>query len=128
MARRHGVWGAFHPPVRPSRFPALLRREVDLVIVAVWPVVLAFLVMRNFQLLEEDVRETFWPSASGCMLAYCKECQRLRVISKESASGTVIACTGGRLFNRHAEKRMDCFTSGEIGFCLISDSGGSGAG
>jgi hypothetical protein len=128
MARRRGVWRAFHPPVSPSRFPARLRSVVGLVIVAVWPVVLAGLVMRNFQLLEEDVRETFWPSASGYMLAYCEECHRLRVIFKKSASETAIVCRGGRLFKRHAEMPMDCFTSGDEGFSRTGNSGGSGAG
>jgi hypothetical protein len=101
---------------------------VGLVIVVVWPVVLAFLALRNFQLLEEDVDETFWPSASGYMLAYCQECQRLRVIFKKSAAETAIICKGGRVFNRHAEKPMDCFTSGDTAFSRMGSSGGFGAG
>ena len=128
MTRRRVVWRAFHPPVSPSPFTARLRSVVGLVIVVVWPVVLAFLALRNFQLLEEDVDETFWPSASGYMLAYCGQCQRLRVIFKKSAPETAPACTGGRFFNRHAEMAMDCFTSGDKGFSHTGNFGGSGAG
>lgn len=113
MATRPGVWRAVHPHGSSSRFLAWLRIRVGLVIAAAWPVVLASLVMRNFQLLEEDADGTFWASAPRYTLAYCELCQRLRVISARSDSARARICTGGRFFHGHAEREMRCFTSGQ---------------
>lgn len=116
MARQLGVWRTVRPLVGPSWLGAPLRRIAGLVIVTAGPAVLALLVMRNFQVLEEDAVGTFWVSAPGYALAHCDLCQRQRVIPERDADGSAPKCSGGRLFHRHRETTMDCFVSGSTGF------------
>lgn len=116
MARQLSVWRAVRPLVGPSWLGAPLRGIVGLVIIAAGQGILALLVMRNSQVLEEDAVGTFWVSAPGYALAHCDLCQRQRVIPERDAYGSAPKCSGGRFFHRHREETMDCFVSGSTGF------------
>src|SRR6266566_8169603 len=91
MARQLSAWHAVRSTATLSWSTAPLRSIVGLVIVMAGPGIQLLLVLWNFQVLEEDVKETFWPSAWRYALAYCEECQRQRVIPAYSESPT---CSG----------------------------------
>src|SRR5262245_36724145 len=115
MAREFGAWPAVGRLVRSSRLSAPLRRIIGFGIILARLPVLVLLVLRNLQVLEEDVRGTFWASAPGYALAHCGRCQRQRII-RVHKSDLAPTCSGGRLFRRHPATKMGRFASGSDGF------------
>jgi hypothetical protein len=81
MARQPGARPAVGRLVGSSSWLAASSRSVvGLAIITAGLPVLAWVALQKFQVLEEDVRGTFWASAPGYALAYCDQCQRQRII------------------------------------------------
>ena len=112
MTRQLGIWHAFRSARSSSGLVARLRGKFGLVIISAWPTLLALLVMRHFQVLEEDVDPTFWASAPGYVLVYCQQCQRQQIIPEQDDSQPAPMCSGGRLLHRHPKTTMLRSSSG----------------
>lgn len=116
MARQPGAWHGVGWLVGSSSWLAASSRGVvGLGIITAGLPISAWLVLQKFQVLEEDVRGTFWVSAPGYALAHCDQCQRQRIISVRK-SELAPKCSGGRFFHRHPETTMRRFASGSDGF------------
>jgi hypothetical protein len=116
MVRQHGARPAVSRLVGSSSWVAASSRGVvGLAIITAGLPVLAWLALQKFQVLEEDVRGTFWASARGYALAYCDRCQRQRIIPVRK-SELARRCSGGKFFHRHTETTMVRFASGSDGF------------
>jgi hypothetical protein len=116
MARQPGARPAVGRLVGSSSWLAASSRGVvGLAIITAGLPVLAWVALQKFQVLEEDVRGTFWASARGYALAYCGQCQRQRIIPVRK-SELAPKCSGGRFFHRHPETTMVRFASGSDGF------------
>jgi hypothetical protein len=114
MERQLGARSAVGRPVRRSWLSAPLHRIASLGIITGLPV-LALFVLWNVQVLEEDVKGTFWASAPGYALAHCDLCHRQRIIPVRKADPAP-TCSGGKIFHRHRPEEMRRFASGSYGF------------
>jgi hypothetical protein len=114
MERQLGARFSVGRLVRPSWLSAPLHRTASLGIITGLPV-LALFALRNIQVLEEDVKGTFWASAPGYALAHCDLCQRQRIIPVRKSDPAPM-CSGGKIFHRHRPEEMRRFASGDDGF------------